>query len=475
MTTPVISSVDGWVDQAGSATNHGQDAYISLNGTAGSLRYGYVFFAPPFPATGAAVSAATMNVYLAETWSGTHTITATRITSSWAENTLTYTTAPSVSSTNSGSVTIVDGVDGQLGTIGLTSMMGDVAAGGTFYGVRLAQSGTTSLRLYGAEHPDQTKRASLDVNWSIAPEAPVNLTPSGSYAVSPAAPIIDWEFDSKDYTTERLQASSRVQISTSTDFTSPVFYDSGTVANVQTNFDVSIAGTAGAAGSLIAGSTYYSRARVVDDAGQASAWSDTAQFVRQTAGTLTLTNPPAAGTVNETTPPITWTFTGRTQEAYELVLNEYLSGSVPSELWRAPKTVGTATSYTLPNNLIRSSGTYNLIARVWDTIDRQLIANATDYVEVSRDFTYTRPGGPAAVSSLTVTEGTATDAESSLDVSWTYGTTPNYFSLRVNSIEVEDRLLPADVLVSGTNYTYHYWGGTPGVSSTIEVEAVVAT
>jgi hypothetical protein len=52
---------------------------------------------------------------------------------------------------------------------------------------------------------------------------------------------------------------------------------------------------------------------------------------------------------------------------------------------------------------------------------------------------------------------------------------PDYFAVKVDGVEVEPRIVPTDVLVSGTTYAWAYWGATPRDSHTYEVEAVVVS
>jgi hypothetical protein len=233
----LTSSVDAWTDEARPATNYGQAAFLSLNGNTGSQRQGFLYFGIPFD-PGDTVFAATLRLFIHGSWTGSNIITAERITDPWSENSIRWSNRPNVDTLHSAQVTVTGGVDRQEADLDLTTMLQDVAAGSPFYGVRLRINTTSNRALFAAEHPDQTMRAQLEIDWSRIPFEADNLNPSGGLAVSVSLPTFAWQFDSEDPDAERTQAYSQVQISTSTDFTSPV-YDSGKVANTDSSWDLS--------------------------------------------------------------------------------------------------------------------------------------------------------------------------------------------------------------------------------------------
>lgn len=551
--TVLKASVDAFVDQTRPAGNYGQAAYLGVNGDAAATRKSYIFFPRPFPPN-AYVGTATLTLTLATTFAGARTFTVKRVTTAWGENTITYSAVPTVTATNSASTVVTSGQAGDQITFDVTAMMAAVSAGGAWYGVEVTVSGTGNLYLYAAEGPDQTRRAALDIDWSMLPEGAINLSPANGQAVSLDSPTLDWEFDTKDHSAIRRQAYSQVQRSTSSSFASPE-YDSGQQANTQSNWDLSaiddsfslgtftvtiaspavftatghglIVGdrvkftTTGALPTgLTAGTTYYVsavpgantfrvsatlggadvntsgtqsgthtlfrfgvpadatrywRVRLWDDKGQVSQWSDPVSFIRKTKGTLAITNPPAPASniVNETTPPITWSLTGRTQKAVELRLYQY-SGTTKVLKWRLPKLVTSAVSYQIPNKLLRTSEQYNVAVYVWDTIDRAFTPGDPDYVLLSRDFTYQRAGGITAITNLTATTGGILGPAVLLNCHRT--ALPDYLCLLEDGIIVEDRIDPNTVLKSSGGgdfeFEFPWWGAKQGTSHTYEVEAV---
>ena len=341
-------------------------------------------------------------------------------------------------------------------------MMADVSNGATYYGFKITVSSDADRRLYSSEAARNEVRPQLEVEWSKAPYAPTNLAPSDGRAVSEQKPMLNWKF--KDDIGDTTQAHSQVQISTSTDFSSPE-YDSTKVSNTESQWDLASTAYAGLSDSDVR----FWRVRVWDGAGLQSEWSDIEEFTRKTKGTLTITAPAASPNnyVVETTPPLSWTFTGRTQERAEVYLSVELNNGTFLQFYRFPD-VDTDTSVTVPSGLLVNGLNYKVTIRVFDTIDRQAVPGDKDYVEASREFDYQRDGTPDAPGSLTaVADGPA------VVLTWTRTVQPDFFCLVVDGKEVNDRIEPTDVFVSGTTYSYTYWEATPGTESTYEIEAVV--
>jgi hypothetical protein len=138
------------------------------------------------------------------------------------------------------------------------------------------------------------------------------------------------------------------------------------------------------------------------------------------------------------------------------------------------RVTSTDTSVTLPAGLLYTGILgIKIEVRVWDTVDRQSIPGDPAYLSVtSGNVTYSRSGAPAAVPTLTAALSPTSTAPGVL-LTWTRSVQPDYFSLRVDGVEVLPRIDPTEVFVSGTTYSMVYWGATPRVAHTYEVEAVV--
>ena len=468
--TVVRTATDGWARESQPATNFGQAVRLWVNGGAsGNDRQAFVHFARPFQ-LGSTILSAKLRVRTRGAWSGTQLLTAKRITGKWAESTLRWNNRPAVSATNAASLSVVGAADGAQIELDVTAMMQDVSSGVGFFGFRLELDTNVNRSVHSAEATVASLRPQLEVVWTVKPDVPTNLAPAGGRAVSLAKPILGWTFTDRD--AAGAQTSSQVQLSTSSDFTTPE-YDSGKIANTAHLWDLAPTAYAG----LAADAVRFWRVRVWDDTDLVSDWSDAVSFTRKTQGSLNMSSPGA--TVDDLTPPVTWALTGRTQEAYQVQLY-LLEAGVPILIYNSGRITSTATSVTLPatdplaivgEGLITSGHTYRVELRVWDNLDRQAIALDPDYTVDVQDFTYVRSGAPAAVTTLNATLPTANGPGVQLDFS--RSVQPDYFALKVDGVEVVSRIEPADVFVSGTSYRFTYWNATPRVTHTYEVEAVV--
>jgi hypothetical protein len=462
--TPIATSTDAWGDQAQPNINHGQDGLIRLNGSGSAIgRRGFVQF--PLPRgliwLGGHARSCLLRVWLGGAWSG-QTITVSRVTEPWAEDQLTWNNQPAVDATHAVTSAAITGAAGDLVEIDITDLINDAVNGSPYYGLRIAISGTTNRHLVAAENDDQTMRARVILDWTLLPEGPINLKPSDGGVISVGAPILMWQFAPRDYTGETAQAYCQVQVDDATDFATPTF-DTGKIANTAHYLDLSA--TAYVANA--AGTTRYYRVRVWDDAGNVSDWSDVASWTRQTKGTLAITSP--GTTVPETTPPITHTFTGRTQESKEIFLYQ-LDGTKKILKWHYPRTVTSSLSTSVPQRYaIKTGEQYTVVVRVWDTLQRQSIPGDKDYVEASKTFSYNRAGTIADVTNLTAVQFGSSPG---VVLTWHRTSKPNFFCLRRDGKEVVDYIDPDAVDQGGGTYSMIYWAAQPGVLHTYEVEAV---
>lgn len=462
--TLVRTATDAWARESQPATNFGQAVRLWVNGgTAGNDRQAFVHFARPFP-LGATILSAKLRLRARGAWSGTQLLTAKRVTAKWSESTLRWNNRPAVSGTNAASLSVVGAADGALIELDVTAMLQDVSSGVAFFGFRLELDTNVDRAVHSSEAPTASLKPQLDVVWTVKPDVPTNLAPAGGRAVSIAKPILAWRFTDPD--ANGAQTSSQVQISTSSDFTTPE-YDSGKVANVAQLWDLA----ATAYGGLAADAVRFWRVRVWDDTDLVSDWADAVSFTRKTHGTLTMSSPGA--TVDDLTPPVTWSLSGRTQEAYSVEVELIAAGVQVKTLWDTGRVTSTTTSVTVPAGLLVSGKTYRVTLKVWDNLDRQAIALDPDYKVTTQDFTYSRSGAPAAVTSLTASLVAIGSNSPAVVVEWQRSIQPDYFALKLDGVEVEDRIEPVDVFISGTTYRMTFWGATPRVTHTYEVEAVV--
>ena len=463
-----LARIDTWVNQAAPSATHQQAAWYVLSNTASAAKLGLIYFAIPFP-LGATVSNAKLQVYAKSVPANT-TLRANRITAPWTEDKVTYTTRPAISATNYDLAITTAAVDGTLLEIDVTTMMQNVAAGQDFYGIQLSVTGTGNNWLfYAADNVNADYAPTLVCTYSTTPEAPDDLRPGGGNNASPAQPHYAWQPDTDPDSS--TQAKSRVQVWN--DLRTSILYDSGLVANVSSSWDT--AGTSHP--NLTDGQHVWWRVMYQDALGLNSPWSILSGFYRNSQGTLAWVNPSGA-TIDSPVYPFSWSLTGRTQEAYEMLLYKLpAAGStdVPQLIWHFPKTTSTATSQQVDPGLIVSGQSYQMVLRVWDTLARQTIPGAPAWTTITKNFTYVRPtAATPGTTGLTATVDPNV-TEAGVLLNWNGpATTPDFFSVRQDGVEVVSRVNPADVLVSGTNFQMYYWGADADISHTYEVESVAA-
>jgi hypothetical protein len=466
--TLVRTASDTFVNQVLPAGNYGGTAKLWVSNAGSAEKLGLVYFKRPFP-LGATIISATLRLTAAEAWSGSQTLTAKRIVAKWTENKVTYNSRPSTVATNAGSVVVTGAAAGDPINIDVTNLLGDVASGGAFFGFQLSLSTTSVRKINSTDIADATLRPYLDVTWSSPPDVPVNLRPAAGHIVAVTKPVLAWDYADQDGA--GTQTSSQIQIATSpTGFGSPE-YDSGKVANSQSQWDLSATAYAG----VPAGATRYWRVQVWDDTNLASGWSDVVSFTQGAKGALTLLSPTTA-TVDDLTPPISWSLSGATQEAYRVFITATAKIARRSPiLWDTGKvTDGATTTVHPPAGIIYSGQAAVFVTvQVWDTADRQSIVGDTSYLQqVSPNFTYSRSGVPGNVPTLTAVLSPTSSSPGVL-LTWTRSAQPDWFALKVDGVEVLPRIDPTSVFVSGTTYQLLYWGSNPRVAHTYEVEAVV--
>lgn len=484
---------DAWVDQDRPSFNANQTNTLYLNdSTSSDARRAYMAFTlPPAIRSGeATVVSATLRLTLAKSWSGDQTITAKRIIERWKQNKVDWNTRPDVSATNSASLLVSGGADEDEIELDVTAMLADVSAGDDFYGIRLELNADLNRQVYSSDANIAERRPVLEVEWGSQPYPPDRMNPSGERAVSISKPVLNWRFtDNRGDTT---QSSSQVQISTSSSFASPE-YDSGKTANTQSKWDLSATAYAGLADDDVR----YWRVKVWDGTDLESDWSDTAVFTRKVKGDLELVNPPSDGEVSETTPPISWTLTGATQERADVRLARINPNTgkiilVENRWWDLD-----TDSITVPKDSIVSGRTYKVRVRVWDDENRASTEGDPDYVQVSQEFIYVRDGSPDPVANLVAVTNEVNDGGDMpprVVLLWQRDEQPDYFSLRVDGEEVVQRIDPMDALTEeypgmtypGDSaddlspfdpdvpiYRYEWWGARPHYEHTYEIEAVV--
>lgn len=469
MTTSTVKiGIDAHVAENRPNDNFGRDPYIKLAATASNIRRGFVWPARPFP-IGCTVISATLEVYTRTLWdTGPSTITVQRITTGWKEagaGGITWNAQPTVDAATATLVVANGTAAGTKLSIDVTTLMQSVAAGGAYHGLRLTLNTTTEERLHSAESATSAMRPRLVVQWTTSPGEPIDLIPSGAQIVGLAKPTLAWTFTDAE---GDAQSQFQVQIDTINTFPTPD-HDSGFIASANTEYDLTPT-----AFSLTPATTYFWRVRTKDENGTTGAWSDPAEFSFLAPGVLTITSPTSGGTVEETTPTITHTFTGQTQQVVRYILEGINDDTATyEELYDSGQVTTTALSFAIPaGNIDKMIDTYRITLRVWDTRDRVATPGSRRYVQAQHVFTFVRSATPTPTTALTVT---AEINGPGVVLDWQRAAGPDYFAIRVDGKLVEDRIDPADVALGGGLYRTTLYTPRPQQAHTFEVEAVTLT
>lgn len=248
------------------------------------------------------------------------------------------------------------------------------------YGWRLIADVANATSMNFAGSTAETGQPVLVVEYTVVPDEPENLHPSGG-AVSIAKPVLT--FDGDDDMT-----ALQVQIDAAMDAGSPDFA-SGTVASSGGLLDLAATAYAG----LSSGSSTYWRARQ-QTAGGWSPWSDWVPFSRVSWAAASLVNPPS-GAIEDPTPPVEWTFAG-TQTAYRARILK-ANGTL---LATSGYTPGTGTTWTPDKGFTRSGQTGELQVDIYDNQDRVATPGDPEYKRLTLALTYTLDASVDPVNTL---------------------------------------------------------------------------
>lgn len=466
---PLKNASDAYVSEKYPNKNYNSVTKLfGADASASDTRYIYIYFGLPSGMAGTTVMPSKFRMWSGSGFAGSVTATVQRLTQKFSANKVNWGNKPSATTTGQVAVTKVGAASGTMWEWDITPLLQSVANGTAWYGFRIVLTGSSAKWFYSAQGPDQF-RPELEVSWSDSPDAPEGLIPNNGLAVSVPKPTLQWDF--VDPSGDQTMLSSRLRL-----FTSQANADANTspalditIPSGIPEFDLDDA-LAAAYGGLAADAQLWWRVLNTDGAGLPSQWSEVATFIRKTKGTLTITNP-AAGTpafVNDATPPFAWTFTGRTQKKYEVILTTPETPGV--YIWTSGIITDTALAVTPPPDKIKELGkTYRLIVRIYDTENRQQVPDDPIYVEATRDFVYQFANTVATVTGLT---GVPDTQRPNMVLTWQRSTAPDTFViLRDGKVIFEDQ--PVDLFVSGTTYTFTDDEASPRKDHVWEVAAKV--
>lgn len=474
------NAVDSWVIQSSPSNTRVYDHILRVNGDSGgsAQRQSFIFFPNLVLDSSIIVASAKLYLYAEGAMTGSpFTLTAKRVTTKWKAHLLTWTNKPTVTATHQ--VDVVEAAnlaDGDEVVFDVTSIMNDVA-GSTFFGFQISVSTSGNKDFASANSQRWGKKPRLEITYYHTPDAPTDLRPS-SGPVSTQTPWLAWS-GSVNQLAFQVQVST---VATAGGFVAAIVHDSGVVTDERERYNL-----ADTAYSLPSSGSRYWRVRQQNALGGWSPYSDIIFIGYLSPGVLTITNPAGAGAfVEETTPPIDWTFTGRTQKSYKVILQDQgsvIEGMVYEgwgdnwgnrygdhgfqDIWDSGWQKSTATRVTIPPHLIRrlDNSFYRVIVRVRDDQNRDSSPGVPEYVEAQRIFSFQENGGVSAVSSLTVTNPEGWYVQ----LDWVDPTQPDYIGIKVDGEYVLDREDPSKFLTGGTNYRKKFYHSRPLRLSEYEV------
>lgn len=460
MTTSVVTNgKSSWVGSAKPNAVH--DEPPRLRAGAGTANYAFLRSRSPVP-SGDTVTAASLRVVVASGAAGTVNLTLKRVTKRVTWDELTHNTKPTVTATDAATVTLSSPVDGTVATFDVAAIQRTIAGGAANYGWRIESD--VAIKLYGFDSPNPPK---LTVDSVSDPSQPTDLRPAGIGSV--AKPVLT--FSAPDITGEAVIQSVQAQLSTSSTpaadasgtWTAPTF-DSGEVTATTPALD--LAGTAYA--GLAADATIYWHIRW-KSGGVWSAWSDTVAYTRKTWSALSITNP-SAGVVEEPTPPFIATYAPGVKRFRVTVYKASdLTQAITASDWLDGASA-TAVSWT-PTKPLHDGINYTVAFDIQDANTRTPSQGDPNYLRATANFTTTFVG------TVTVPTLTSVVQDATLplpNLTFTRSTAPDSFTIKRDGEVVAADLNPADLLVSGTTYSWRDPNfGEPLTSHTYRVAAVV--
>lgn len=432
--------------------NYGGLARLAISA---GTRSGFVYFNRPFPLEVTITTARLRIRQYGPATGGNRTITVQRADKSWSESGLDFNNRPGATGPTASQTKGDSNQDGRVWEFNVQAAMQQVADGAPWWGLRIISDLTTPIFFYSKNANVGSYMATLEVEWSDAPDAPTECTPTGNQAVGIARPT--FRMDYTDPSGEDGVQAVQVQVYEY----DPIQQQNNLVVD-SGEYPTDLPEWAATQDIAASNRVFSWRGRVQDTAGNWSPYSALQPFVRIDKATLTLTNPTA--TVYTPTPSWSWTWAPAnstdTQRAFQIWV---VDPNDPTEIvWTSGKQALTSTAFAMPaaDRLLLTPGVqYLTILRVWGTILRGTTPGDPTYVEVSRLFQVATTG------TSNVTDLVVLDAQPFASLQWRSSTPPDEFVIIRDgkTVAVED----ADTFhVSGTTYQFEDRTAAPGTTHT---------
>lgn len=422
--------------------------YLAVRAS-GPVMHSYLYFTNPFPTIpGVKVTSAKLRLWMqgGTTNTGTRTISVQRVGRGLNFTTMTYDTRPTVFAGPTSSVQTTGPLSAKhMFELDVTADLAAVAAGATFYGYIITTTAPFTIQLYGAN--GSTLQPELQVDYTVPPSKPRDLSPAMGRAVGLAKPYLTFNY----YDTNGSEKVSAVQVQTNptNSFTTPA-WDSGEVATPEAALDLADTTHPGVA----ANATMWWRVRAKSAAGVWSLWSDPTSFVYRVKPTVTMTNPGA--TFTDPTPPITWTYsspTGSAQKRWRAALYVEQNGRWVT-VDHSGERVGADTAWTPTKpasfNAYDPNARHRAVVDVWDSYNREETPGDRAFASASRVATFQQGTGVVAPTGLAVAlDYPRPDAV----LTWARTETPDFWAVYRDG-KLLERLPGPDLAAGGTSYTF---------------------
>ena len=273
---------DNYVEQAKPNKVFANLKRLHMSAASGSQKYTYIYFGKPWP-SGTNIMSAKLRLWNEGNWGGSVTITAQRLSQSWAASRLTWNNRPGVTGATV-SRTMSGVSDETMWEIDIAPLLQAVSNGAPWYGIRLTVNGGSVRKFFSSNAPRAARRPQVVVQWSDAPEAPENLSPGGNRVITGSHPLLSYTFT--DVAGDTSLDAQQIQLASSeTGFGTPLM-DTGWIIADAPEYDLNTSSYSG----LATGGTVWWRARVRDGAGLQSPWSEPTSFRRAPKGVLNITS-----------------------------------------------------------------------------------------------------------------------------------------------------------------------------------------
>lgn len=315
--------------------------------------------------------------------------------------------------------------------VDITAAIQAVVNGQSWYGLRVeapTYTGPGFLSGVAAAAKWQIDpRPTLIITYTVPPNPPQELHPRAGDIVSVPKPILTWVYSDPD---GDAQASFQVQVNPTNSWGSPA-YDSGIQNTNRQSYNLTT--LSGFPGCTNGGQMWW-RVKTKDATGVWSDWSLPAEFGYVLAGTLTVTSPAASGTVSDPSPLVTWTFSGATQVAYQVLVTAdpaLLPNGQGPIIYDSGKIFSTSLQHQTPSSTLNHRvDVYNVVVRVWDdNPNRVATSGIPAYVEVTNTFNYSPANDVDPVDGVTLA---ASDFNPLVILYWHYDrtTSPTFYVFR---------------------------------------------